>query len=91
MLGETAVVPCVQKGDETAYFWNRGDDFVNSTFVASMVLDIPNSKSDRYLVDRDGSLVIYNVTAEDEGMYHCRILSETNKCHGAVTIHVEGK
>ncbi|XP_071841536.1 uncharacterized protein [Apostichopus japonicus] len=86
--GETAVVPCVPKGDETAYFWNKGEDFATSQSVASRVLGIPRSDSEKYLVNEDGSLVIYNVTLAEGGRYHCRIVSENANCRGAVTIEV---
>ncbi|PIK41155.1 hypothetical protein BSL78_21995, partial [Apostichopus japonicus] len=86
--GETAVVPCVPKGDETAYFWSKGEDFATSQSVASRVLGIPSSDSEKYSVNEDGSLVINNVTQAEGGIYHCRIVSENTNCRGAVSIEV---
>ncbi|XP_071841540.1 uncharacterized protein [Apostichopus japonicus] len=86
--GGTAVVPCVPKGDETAYFWSKGEDFATSQSVASRVLGIPSSDLEKYSVNENGSLVIYNVTLAEGGRYHCRIVSENTNCRGAVTIEV---
>ncbi|XP_071843114.1 tyrosine-protein phosphatase non-receptor type substrate 1-like [Apostichopus japonicus] len=87
--GGTAVVQCVPKGDETAYFWSKGEDFATSQSVASRVTGLPSPDSEKYLVNEEGSLVIYNVTLADEGIYHCRIVSENTNCRGAVSINVK--
>ncbi|PIK61053.1 hypothetical protein BSL78_01977 [Apostichopus japonicus] len=54
--GETAVVPCVPKGDETAYFWSKGEDYASSMQAASRVLNIPSSTWERYSVAENGIL-----------------------------------
>lgn len=84
--GETAVVPCVPKGDETAYFWSKGEDYASSMQAASRVLNIPSSTWERYSVAENGSLVIENVNVGDGGIYHCRIVSEHTNCHGAISV-----
>lgn len=87
----TAVVPCIPGGEGAAYFWTKGDTFEDSEDIASRVLDIPSSASERYLAATNGSLFIFEAKREDEGAYYCRIVSEKTNCHGAVTIFVQGE
>ncbi|KAJ8018569.1 hypothetical protein HOLleu_43365 [Holothuria leucospilota] len=86
--GETAYLPCPPQGHANAFFWRKGEWFNVSENIASIVHGIADT-TEKYDVLSDGTLVIMEMSVEDEGKYFCRIASEKNECHGSITLYLE--
>ncbi|PIK35942.1 putative uronyl 2-sulfotransferase [Apostichopus japonicus] len=87
--GDSAHILCTTQGDGYAYFWRKGPSF--NIYITSIVRGLHDSTSERFSVSSEGILTITNITAEDEGIYYCRLVSDDNDCHGHVDVYVNVK
>ncbi|KAJ8035172.1 hypothetical protein HOLleu_22312 [Holothuria leucospilota] len=89
--GTQANIPCIIKGEAGAYFWKKGDTYQTSEHLAANVHGVPdkfaNATHGKLTVTDNGTLIIYNISYEDDNTYFCRVVTEQSEHYASVTVY----
>lgn len=89
--GTQANIPCIIKGEAGAYFWKKGDTYQTSKHLAANVHGVSdkfaNATHGKLTVTDNGTLIIYNISYEDDDTYFCRVVTEQSEHYASVTVY----